>query len=62
MATQEPTLAEMAGSGAFGAFLHAATHENLTLDMDTLFEFSLMRYLDGLAVYFADGASARRSR
>jgi len=53
MATQEPTLTEMAGSGAFGAFLDAATHESLTLDMDTLFEFSLMRYLDGLAVYFA---------
>ena len=51
--TQETTLTEMAGSGAFGAFLDAAKQADFSLDLETLFEFGLARFLDGLAVFAA---------
>jgi AcrR family transcriptional regulator len=51
MQAQSPTLRALAGSGAFGAFMHLVEHSDLELDLDSLFEFGLARLLDGLTVF-----------
>jgi DNA-binding transcriptional regulator YhcF (GntR family) len=54
MDTQEAALEAIAGSGSFATFLRIAKESDFDLDLDTLFEFGLMRMLDGLEVYLGD--------
>jgi DNA-binding transcriptional regulator YhcF (GntR family) len=56
METQEAALDAVAGSGSFATFLRIVKESDFDFDLDTLFEFGLMRMLDGLAVYLAPGA------
>ena len=51
MDTQEAAVDAVAGSGPFATFLRVAKGSDFEFDLDTLFEFGLMRMLDGLAVY-----------
>jgi len=51
MDTQEAALDAVAGSGPFATFLRIAKESDFEFDLDTLFEFGLMRILDGLEVY-----------
>jgi len=51
MDTQEAALDAVAGSGPFATFLRIAKESDFEFDLDTLFEFGLMRILDGLQVY-----------
>jgi DNA-binding transcriptional regulator YhcF (GntR family) len=53
METQEAALDAVAGSGSFATFLRIVKESDFDFDLDTLFEFGLMRMLDGLAVYLA---------
>jgi AcrR family transcriptional regulator len=59
MATRAAELDAAAGSGAFAAFLRAVEGAGFDLDLDTLFEFGLMRLLDGLGVYLGAPRPAR---
>jgi DNA-binding transcriptional regulator YhcF (GntR family) len=54
METQEAALDAIAGSGSFATFLRIAKEPDLDLDLDTLFEFGLIRILDGLEAYIGD--------
>lgn len=54
MEAQEAALDAIAGSGSFATFLRIAKEPGLDLDLDTLFEFGLMRMLDGLDAYIGD--------
>lgn len=54
METQEAALDAIAGSGSLAAFLRIARGPDVDLDLDTLFEFGLMRMLDGLEAYIGD--------
>jgi AcrR family transcriptional regulator len=49
--TQEDTLRAVAGSGAVATFMRRVRETDVDFDLDTLFEFGLMRMLDGLEVY-----------
>ena len=51
MSSQEAELDAVAGSGSFASFLSAIKESSFEFDLDTLFEFGLLRLLDGLAVY-----------
>lgn len=44
-----------AGSGRFANFLRAAMAADMDVDLDSLFEFGLVRLLDGLAVLLEAG-------
>lgn len=52
METQQAALDAIGGSGSFATFLRAV--KDTDFDLDTLFEFGLMRLLDGLSVYLGD--------
>ena len=54
METQEAALDALAGSGSFATLLRITKEPDLDLDLDTLFEFGLMRILDGLQAYIGD--------
>jgi DNA-binding transcriptional regulator YhcF (GntR family) len=54
METQEAALDAIAGSGSLATFLRIAKEPDLDLDLDTLFEFGLIRMLDGLEAYIGD--------
>lgn len=54
METQEAALDAIAGSGSFATFLRIVKEPDLDLDLDTLFEFGLIRMLDGLEAYIGD--------
>jgi DNA-binding transcriptional regulator YhcF (GntR family) len=54
METQEAALDAVAGSGSFATFLRIAREPDLDFDLDTLFEFGLIRMLDGLEAYIGD--------
>lgn len=58
MAAREDQLVRLLGTGPLGALLAAAGHEDLRLDLDSLFEFGLARLLDGVESYLADGATS----
>jgi DNA-binding transcriptional regulator YhcF (GntR family) len=51
METQETALDAVAGSGSFATFLRIVKESDFDFDLDTLFEFGLMRMLDGLEAY-----------
>lgn len=48
---QEAAMVAFAGSGRFANFLRGAMASEVDLDLDSLFEFGLVRLLDGLAVF-----------
>jgi len=51
MDVQEAAMQAFAGSGRFANFLRTAIASEVDLDLDSLFEFGLVRLLDGLAVF-----------
>lgn len=51
MDRQEAAVRAFAGSGRFANFLRGAMASEIDLDLDSLFEFGLVRLLDGLAVF-----------
>lgn len=51
MDTQEAAVRAFAGSGRFATFLRGAMASEIDLDLDSLFEFGLVRLLDGLAAF-----------
>lgn len=54
MDAQEAALDGIAGSGSFATLRRIAKDSDFDLDLDTLFEFGLMRMLDGLEAYIGD--------
>lgn len=54
METQEAALDAISGSGSFATVLRIVKEPDLDLDLDTLFEFGLIRMLDGMEAYIGD--------
>ncbi len=53
MQTQEAELDAIAGSGRLGTLLQVIKESEVELDLDSVFEFGLLRMLDGVAAYLA---------
>jgi DNA-binding transcriptional regulator YhcF (GntR family) len=57
---RQSEMAEMFASGAFPTLAKVASHPELDMDLDSIFEFGLRRQLDGLAVLVARAQEGRR--
>jgi len=61
MDVQEAAMRAFAGTGRFANFLRGAIASEIDLDLDSLFEFGLVRLLDGLAVFLETSRAPARS-